>query len=138
MKDFEEEIVENEELLNIVNQIKVLNKRDKYKNDSIKDLKKDYPDEIKELEEALLNYMGRNDLKSLKTEFPEKWKFLTKELAYPYEYFKGINDYQKPVNDLEKEDFFSKLINDHPSHDEIERKKEIIKLFNIKYGEELT
>ena len=138
LNDFEEETVDNEEILNIVNEKKVLIKEDKYKNDSFKDLKKDYPDEIKELEEALLNYMGENDLKILKTEFPEKWKLLSEKLAYPYEYFNSIDDYQKPVSDLKKEDFFSKLKNDYPSDEEIERTKEIIKLFNIKNGEKLT
>ena len=29
--------------------------------------------------------MGEHDLKTLKTEFPDKWKYLTKKLAYPYE-----------------------------------------------------
>ena len=50
---------------------------------TIKDLKKDYPKEIKNLEEALLDYMGKNDLKILKTGFPDKWNFLSKKLAYP-------------------------------------------------------
>ena len=36
--------------------------------------KKDYPDRIKNLEETLLNYMGENDLKLLKTEFRDNWK----------------------------------------------------------------
>ena len=53
--------------------------------------------------------MGENDLKLLKTEFPDKWKNLTKKLAYSYEYFKSINDYQKPGEKLKKGDFFSKL-----------------------------
>ena len=39
---------------------------------------------------------------------------------------------------MKKEDFFSKLKNDYHDDDEIERTKEIIKLFNIKNGEELT
>ena len=111
---------------------------DKYENDSIKDLKKDYPDEIKILEEALLDYMGENDLKILKTGFPDKWKYLTKKLAYPYEFFNCIEDYQKPVDNLKKEDFFSKLKNKCPDDKEIERTKEIIKIFDIKNGEELT
>ena len=59
--------------------------------------------------------MGENDLKILKTEFPDKWKYLIKNLAYPYEYVNSIDDYQKPVNSLKKEDFFSKLKNDYPS-----------------------
>ena len=48
---------------------------------------------------------------------------LTKKLAYPYEYFNSIEDYQKPVNNLKKEDFFSKLKNKYPDDEEIERKK---------------
>ena len=111
---------------------------DKYKNDSIKDLKKDYPDKIKELEQALLDYMGENDLKILKTGFPEKRKYLTKKLAYPYEFFNCIENYQKPVDNLTKEDFFSKLKNKCPDDEEIERTKGIIKIFDIKNGEELT
>ena len=109
LKDFKEEIVDNDEILNIVNRIKLLITEDKYKNDSIKDLKKDYPDEIKNLEEALLDYMGENDLKILKTGFSDKWKYLIKKLAYPYEFFNCIEDYQKPVDNLKKEDFFGKL-----------------------------
>ena len=61
-----------------------------------------------------------------------------KKLAYPYEYFNSNDDFKKPVDKLKKEDFFSKLKNDYPDDDEIERTKEIIKLFNIKDGEELT
>ena len=138
LKDFEEEIVDNDEIIKIVSEIKVLITEDKFKNDSIKDLKKDYSNEIKNLEEALLNYMGENDLKLLKTRFPDEWKYLTKKLAYPYEYFNSIEDYQKPVNNSKKEDFFSKLKNKYPDDEEIERTKEIIKVFNIKDGEELT
>ena len=76
MKDLKDEIVDNDEILNIVNEIIEEDKTNK-------DLRKDYPDKIKNLEEALLNYMGENDLKKLKTGFPDKWKFLTKKLAYP-------------------------------------------------------
>ena len=82
--------------------------------------------------------MGKNDFKILKTGFPDKWKFLTKNLAYPYEYFNCIDDYQKPADNLKKEHFFSKLKNDYPSDEEIERTKEIMKKFDIKNGEELT
>ena len=72
LKDFDEEVVDNEEILNIVTEIKILITEDEFKNDSIKDLKKVYPDEIEKSEEALLNYIGENDLKILKTEFPDK------------------------------------------------------------------
>ena len=101
-------------------------------------MKKDYPEEIKKLEEALLDYMGENDLKILKTGFPDKWKFLFKKLAYPYEYFNSIDDYQKPVDNLKKEDFFSKLKNKYPYDKEIQRTMDIINVFNMKNGEELT
>ena len=74
LKDCEEEFVDNDKILKTVIEIKVLIKEDKYKNYSIKNLNKGYPDNIIELEEALLNYMGENDLILLKTEFPEKWK----------------------------------------------------------------
>ena len=129
--DLKEEIVDNDYILNIVTDIGEYNK-------TIKDLKKDYPEEIKNLEGALLNYMGEHDLKILKTEFPDKWKYLTKKLAYPFEYFNSIEDYQKPVDNLNKEDFFSKLKNKWPDDEEIERTMNTIKRFNIKNGEELT
>ena len=138
LKDFEDEIVDNDEILNFVNEIKMLITEDKYKNDSIKDIKKDYSDKISELEGALLDYMGENDLKILKTEFPDKWKYLTKKLVYPNEFFNCIEDYQKPVDNIRKEDFFSKLKNKCPDDEETERTKEVIKIFDIKNGEELT
>ena len=105
--------------MNIVNEIIEDDK-------TIKDLKKDYPDKNKSLEEALVNYMGENNLKSLKTEIPDKWNYLTRELAYPYEFFNCIDDYQKPVNNLKKEDFFIKPKNDYRDDEEIERTKEKI------------
>ena len=74
----------------------------------------------------------------MKTEFPDKCKSLTKKIACPYDYFNDIDDYQKPVDNLKKEDFFSKLQNNFPDDKEIERTKEIIKRVNIKDGEELT
>ena len=67
MKDLKKEIVDNGEILNFVNEIRILIKEDKYKNDSIEDLKEDYPDKIEKLEEALLNYIIANEPKILKT-----------------------------------------------------------------------
>ena len=68
LKNFKNEIVDNDEILDIVDEII---EEDKTK----KGLKNDYPDKIKNLEGALLNYLGENDLKILKTEFPDRWKF---------------------------------------------------------------
>ena len=82
--------------------------------------------------------MGENDLKILKTGFPDKWRYLSKKIAYPYEFFNSIDDYKKPVDNFKKEDFFSKLKNKCPDDEEIERTMDIIKRFNIKNGEELT
>ena len=88
--------------------------------------------------DKLVKNLNEDDFEILKKEFPDKWQYLNKKLAYPYQYFNSIDDYKKPVNNLKKEDFFSKLKNDYPDDDEIERTKEIIKLFNIKNGEQLT
>ena len=67
LKGLKEEIVDNDEIVNILDKIVEDDKL-------IEDLKKDYPDKIRKLEEALLNYMGENYLKLLKTEFPDKLK----------------------------------------------------------------
>ena len=88
--------------------------------------------------DKLVKNLDEDDFKILKKEIPDKWQYLNKKLAYPYQYFNSINDYQKPVDKLKKEDFFTKLKNDYPDDDEIERTKEIKKLFHIKDGEELT
>ena len=93
---------------------------------------------LSEILDTLVKNLDDIDFKILKKEFPDKWQFLNKKLAYPYEYFNSIDEYKKPVNDSKKEDFFSKLKNDYPDDVEIERTKEIIKLFNIKDGGELT
>ena len=74
LKNLKKEIVDNDYILNIVTDIGEYDR-------TIKDLKKDYPDKINELEEALLNYIGENDLKILKTGFPDKWKYLTKKTS---------------------------------------------------------
>ena len=55
-------------------------------------------------------------------------------MANLYEYFNSIDNYQKSVDPLKKEDFFSKLKNDYPDDEEIERTKVINKLFIINNG----
>ena len=82
--------------------------------------------------------MGEKDPKILKTGFPDKWKYPTKSIAYSYEFFNCIEDYQKPVDNSEKEDFFSILKNDYHDDEGIQRTTQFNKLFNIKNGEELT
>ena len=130
LKDFKEENADNDEILKIVDEIVEEDK-------TIKDLKKDYPDKVRNLDEALLDFLGESNLKILQTGFPDKWKHLNKKLAYPYEYFKSIDDYQKTVENLEKEHFFSKLKNNCPGDEETERTMDFFKRFNIKNGEEL-
>ena len=142
LKNLKKELVGGDEKLNIVNkidknypeEIENLEEDDR----TIKNLKKYYPEEIEILEEALLIYKGENDLKILKTGFPDTWKYLTEKLSYPYENFNSIDDYQKPVDNLKKEYFFSKLKNKCPDDEEIERTMNIIDKFNIKNGKELT
>ena len=65
-------------------------------------------------------------------------KYLTKKLAYLYEYFNSIDDCHKPVDSLKKKDLLCKLKHDYPSDKETERTKGTIKRFYIKNGEELT
>ena len=91
LENLKKEIVDNDHILNIVTD------KGEY-NRTIEDLKKDYPDEIKKIGNALLDYMGENHPKILKNEFGDRWKKLTK-LAYLYEFFNTINGYQKPVTD---------------------------------------
>ena len=50
----------------------------------------------------------------------------------------SLADYKKPVDILKNDDFFSKVKNECPSDDEIQRTKEIIEIIDIKDGEELT
>ena len=88
--------------------------------------------------DSLVKNLNEDDFKILKKEFPDKWQFLNKKLAYPYEYFNNIDDYKKTVHNLENKDFFSKLKNKCPDDKEIDRTREIIKKFNIKTGKELT
>ena len=88
--------------------------------------------------DKLVKNLNEDDFKILKKEFPDKWQYLNRKLAYPYENFNSIDDYKKPVDILEKEDFFSKLKNDYSDDEEIERTKEIVEIFNIKDGEQLT
>ena len=88
--------------------------------------------------DKLVKNLDEYDFKILKKEFPDKWKYLNQKLAYRYEYFNSIEDYQKPVDNKKKEDFFSKLKKDYLDDGEIERTKQLIELFNIKSGKELT
>ena len=87
--------------------------------------------------DKIVQNLDEIDFKILKKEFPDKWQYLNEKIAYPYEYFNNIDDHKKPADNLKKEDFFSESKNDYPYDEEIERIKEIIKLFNIKDGEEL-
>ena len=74
-------------------------------------------------------YIVEKDLKSLETEFPDnRWNYLTKTLEYPYEYFNRLDEHQKPVKNIQKEDSFSKLEKRCLSDEEIERTKENIKI----------
>ena len=71
--------------------------------------------------DGLVKDLNEVVFKILKREFPDNWNFSNKKLAYPYEYFNSINGYEKHVDNLKKEDFFSKLKNVYCSDKEIER-----------------
>ena len=88
--------------------------------------------------DKLAKTLDENDFIILEKEFPEKWNNLNKKLAYPYRNFNSVDDNQKPVDKLKKEDFFSKLKSKCPDVSETERTKQIIEIFTIKNGEEST
>ena len=88
--------------------------------------------------DEIVKNLDENGFKIFKKEFPDKWQFLNKKLAYPYEKFNSTEDYHRTVDNLKNEEFFSKLKKDYPDDDEIERAKQIIELFNIKKGKKLT
>ena len=69
LKTLKKGIDDKDEILNFVTEIKILFKEDRYNKDCINVSKKDYLDKIGKLEETLLNYIGENDLKILKTAF---------------------------------------------------------------------
>ena len=59
--------------------------------------------------DKLVKNSDEDDFKILKKEIPDNWQYINKKLAYPYQYFSSIKDYQKPVDNLKKEEFFSKF-----------------------------
>ena len=73
-----------------------------------------------------------SDPKILKSEIVVKWKYLSKKLAYLFEFIKCIDDFQKLVKNFEKEDFFSNLKNACPIDEEIEASEEITRTNSIK------
>ena len=81
--------------------------------------------------DKLVKKIDMDDFVILKKVFPDKWQYLKRKIAYPYKYFKKIDDYKKPVDKLKKEEFFSKLKNKGPEDDEITRTKGIIKVFKF-------
>ena len=65
----------------------------------------------------------------------------TKKLACRNEYFKKLEDYEKSIEELlkpGKEACFSKVGKKCHNQEEIDRKNEVMKLFIIKNGRELT
>ena len=72
--------------------------------------------------DELVKTLNEEDFKILKKEFPDNWELLNKKLAYPYEYFKNLEEYNKDISTLTKQDYFSKLKNDYPN--DIENRKD--------------
>ena len=79
-----------------------------------------------------------DELTILKKDFSNNCEFLSKKLAYPYEYFKSYDGYNLPITNLTKEDYFKRLKNGQPQDGEIQRTNEIFHTFKIKTGKELT
>ena len=82
-----------------------------------------------------------DDYIHLKKHFPNHWMLLKNKLAYPYEFYETLEDYEEPIEEVINYGsgaYFSKTKNKIPDPEEIDRTNEIIKLFNIKNGRELT
>ena len=91
--------------------------------------------------EKLTESLRDEDYIHLKKYFPDHWMLLKNKLAYPYEFYKTLDDYEKTIDILLEAGsnaYFSKTANKIPDQKEIDRTNQIIKLFNIKNGRELT
>ena len=91
--------------------------------------------------EKLTESLKVEDYIHLKRNFPNHWMLLKNKLAYPYEFYKTLEDYEKPIDELSKsgrEAYFCKTKNKIPDQEELDRTNEIRKIFNIRNGRELT
>ena len=77
--------------------------------------------------DSLVKTLDNDDFKFLKREFPDKRDYLDKTLAYPYEHFDNIDDYQNPLDNLKKENFFSKLKFDYARRKKQSEQKSLLK-----------
>ena len=133
LKILKEECVDNDEIMNNVNGIGEENR-------TVEDLEKDNSDENIKLEEALLNYLWKNEF--WKQNFPiisgKIWlknKHIHMNISIS---LMIIENLLLTLSNLKREHFFSKLKNKCPDDEEIQRTKKGIKLFNIKSGEQLS
>ena len=67
------------EIVTTFNEIETLINKDKYHNDFIEDLKKNFLVEIEKTKEALINFIYQNDLKFLETGISDQWNFLNEK-----------------------------------------------------------
>ena len=91
--------------------------------------------------QKLTKSLKDDDYNHIKKHFPNHWMLLKNKLAYPYEFYKTLEDYETPIDELLKagiEAYFSKTKNKLPDREEIDRTNEIIKIINIKNGRQLT
>ena len=127
MKNLKNESVADDDILLIDNEINALISEDR----AFEDLKKDSPHEVGKQEEALHFHISEDDLTLLKAELLDKWIYLSKKLSYPFDNFKSLDDYQKPIVKIEKVDFLRKIKNACPIDEEIGRSKGSDKVFDM-------
>ena len=87
--------------------------------------------------DGLIKTLNGDDFNVLKKDFPDKWQYLNQNIAYPYENFSSVEDYQKPVDDLKKNGFFNKLENKYPCIEEIALNKKIFNYLILKMEKNL-
>ena len=101
LKTFKEQFPENFNILTETEEIEFLMSNEKYENESIEKSRKEFPEKKGKLKHIINEDSSENTpLKIMRNEFIGKWRILCKKLAYPWEYFKKIEDYKVPVNKL--------------------------------------
>ena len=66
--------------------------------------------------------------------FGDRWQFVKQKIVHPYEAFKKISDYNKPLTNPKKEDLISCITTENP---DLETTIKIIKEYNLKTEQQL-
>ena len=76
--------------------------------------------------ETLVKTLKHEDFKLSRKIFGDRWQIVQQKMSYPFEALKKINDYDKPLKNLEN--YYSSLTNENPG---IETTNKIIEEINL-------